>query len=75
MSCVPCFFWRQCRRPAALEKQGKAVCRECAARLRGLAYPLREPALAPLYANDWEAASALDMLEDEATPITDADDR
>jgi hypothetical protein len=74
VSCVPCFFWRQCRRAAALEKQGRAVCRECAATLRGLAYPLREPARAPLYADDWEVASALDMLEDEAAPTVDPDD-
>jgi hypothetical protein len=59
----PCFYGRVCGGRAALEKQGKSVCTTCAARLKGLAYPLRAPRRAPLYPSDRAAAEALDMVE------------
>lgn len=58
----PCFFWNVCARPAAMEKAGRAVCCECAARLRGAEYPLRPPTTESLYLTGRAAAEALDML-------------
>jgi hypothetical protein len=60
----PCFFSQVCLRRAAIEKAGRSVCRECAARLRGAEYPLREPSLQPLYLTGRDASEALDMTED-----------
>ena len=59
----PCFYWSHCRQRAALEKIGRSVCRRCAATLRGIEYPLRNPSAQPLYASARTAAEALDMLE------------
>ena len=59
----PCFFWTSCHRRAALEKQGKSVCAECAEGLKGTAYPLRPPSRAPLYRSGFAAAEAMDMIE------------
>jgi hypothetical protein len=61
---TPCFFSQVCLRRAAIEKAGRSVCRECAARLRGAEYPLRDPSLQPLYLTGRDACEALDMSED-----------
>ena len=60
----PCFFWSICAQRAVLEKAGRSVCRRCAARLRGMEYPLRGPCAEPLYFTGRTAAEALDMLEE-----------
>jgi hypothetical protein len=60
----PCFFSRVCLRRAAIEKAGRSVCRGCAARVRGVEYPLRDPSLQPLYLTGRDACEALDMIED-----------
>ena len=60
----PCFFSQVCVRRATIEKAGRSVCRECAARLRGAEYPLRDPCLQPLYLTGRDAGEALDMIED-----------
>ena len=60
----PCFFSRVCLRRAAIEKAGRSVCRDCAARLRGAEYPLRDPSLQPLYLTGRDAGEALDMIGD-----------
>ena len=60
----PCFFWNLCSARATVEKAGRSVCLGCAARLRGVEYPLRRPSLEPLYLTGRAAAEALDMLED-----------
>ena len=67
-SAPPCFYWSQCAQRAALEKSGRAVCRRCAATLRGSEYPLRNPSAEPLYVTGRVAAEALDMLEDNSPP-------
>jgi hypothetical protein len=59
----PCFYFEVCGRPSSLEKQGKAVCSPCAARLAGREYPLRPPTRRPLYDSSRAAAKALGMLE------------
>ncbi len=59
----PCFFWRRCRRYAAVEKQGKSVCAECARGLRGTTYPLRPPTRESLYLLGHDAAAAMQMIE------------
>lgn len=46
---------------ADVEKQGKSVCRSCAAGLRGTEYPLREPSREPLYWHPNELVVQLDM--------------
>jgi len=67
----PCFFSQVCLRRAAIEKAGRSVCRGCAARLRGVEYPLRDPSLQPLYLTGRDASEALDMIEDRsATDVT-----
>jgi hypothetical protein len=71
-STPPCFYWRVCRRPAAMEKCGRSVCRECAmTRLagRGREYPLRAPTRALLYANSRDAAAAMRMLESPSVHV------
>lgn len=45
----PCFFHGECGGTAEIEKQGKAVCRPCAMRIKGVEYPLRAPSREPLY--------------------------
>jgi hypothetical protein len=60
----PCYFWPFCAQRAALEKAGRSVCRRCAATLRGIEYPLRNPCIEPLYSSGRTAAEALDMLEE-----------
>ncbi len=60
----PCFFSQVCLRRAAIEKGGRSVCRGCAARMRGVEYPLRDPSLQPLYLTGRDAREALDMIED-----------
>jgi len=69
----PCFYWKSCRRPAAVEQQGKSVCHLCAQRLKGIAYPLRPPSRAPLYQSGWEVARDVDMLEAK-DPVASATD-
>lgn len=59
----PCFFHRQCRRPAEIEKQGKAVCRVCANEINGDEYPLRAPCREPLFWDANELALQLGMRE------------
>lgn len=44
----PCFHWRKCGEQASLEKQGKSLCRQCAARYPGTEYPLRSGRQSPL---------------------------
>ena len=66
----PCFYWKSCRRLAALEKQGKVVCRACAERLKGVPYPLRVPTREPLYSTGSAAAEALDMVERHSEPTS-----
>jgi hypothetical protein len=61
---TPCFFWNLCEARAVLEKAGRAVCRSCAARLRGHEYPLRRGSEAALYLTGRVAAEELDMVED-----------
>jgi hypothetical protein len=60
----PCFFSELCARRAEMEKAGRSVCCSCAARLRGVEYPLRPPTSEPLYLTGRAAAEALDMVED-----------
>ena len=60
----PCYFWSFCAQRAVLEKAGRSVCRQCAAKLRGMEYPLRGPCAEPLYFTGRTAAEALDMLEE-----------
>ena len=57
----PCFFSNLCLKRAAIEKAGRSVCVGCAARLRGVEFPLRPPSLQPLYLTGRSAAEALDM--------------
>jgi hypothetical protein len=59
----PCFFWKLCSQRADVEKAGRSLCRGCAARMRGAEYPLRHPALEPLYLTGRSAAEALDMVK------------
>ncbi len=59
----PCFFHRDCGGRAEVEKQGKGVCRECAAHLKGNEYPLRKPCRGPLYPNVRELILQLEMKE------------
>ncbi len=72
----PCFYGRVCGGRATLEKQGKSVCPTCAARLKGIVYPLRAPTHAPLYPSSRALAEALDMVEtnrkkrDRNDPVT-----
>lgn len=58
----PCYFWNVCARPAAMEKAGRSVCRECAGRLAGAEYSLRPPTTESLYLTGRAAAEALDMV-------------
>lgn len=60
---TPCFYWESCRRCAALEKQGRSVCRHCAERLKGIPYPLRAPSRETLYSSGRAAAQDMDMVE------------
>lgn len=53
---MPCFFHRSCGGVAEVEKQGKALCRNCAGSLKGLEYPLRKPGLGPLFSLKEEQA-------------------
>lgn len=57
----PCFFHRDCNGTAEMEKQGKAVCRKCAATMNGIEYPLRAPSREPLYRAPEELAKQLGM--------------
>lgn len=57
-----CFFFRVCKAIAAVEKQGKAVCRACADKLAGREYELRKPTGTPIYPNAHRMAAELDML-------------
>lgn len=59
----PCFFWGLCGERAAFEKAGRSVCHGCAARLRGIEYPLRGPSREPIYLTGRAVAEALDMVE------------
>lgn len=61
MSGFPCFY--QCGDEAAVEKQGKSVCRGCAARLKGSEYPLREATREPLCRYPSELVNQLGMRE------------
>ncbi len=64
----PCFYWDSCRRAAEIEKNGKSVCRPCAARLKGVPYPLRGPSSLVSYERwprDDGLAEQLDMQEME----------
>lgn len=72
-SAPPCFNWTVCGRPAAVEKAGRSVCRSCAGALSGTEYPLRHPSAEFLYADDRQAAEALDMIE--ALPEDDGSPR
>ena len=47
-----------------MEKAGRAVYRRCAASLRGVEYPLRNPSAQPSYLTGRAAAEAMDMLDD-----------
>ena len=69
VAATPCFFSQVCFRRAAIEKAGRSVCRECAGRLRGAEYPLRDASLQPLYLTGRDAAEALDMTEDRSSPV------
>jgi hypothetical protein len=60
----PCFFSQVCLRRSAIEKGGRSVCRGCAARMRGVEYPLRDPSLQPLYLTGRSICEELDMVED-----------
>lgn len=62
-SAPPCFFHRDCGGTAAVEKQGKAVCRACADGLKGTEYPLRAPSREPLYRKAEELVLQLEMKE------------
>lgn len=57
----PCFFQQECGGTAEIEKQGKAVCRPCAVRIKGAEYPLRAPSREPLYPVPEELARQLGM--------------
>jgi hypothetical protein len=46
---TPCFFHRRCGNTAAIEKQGKTLCRPCAATIVAEEFPLRPPTREPLY--------------------------
>ena len=59
----PCFFHRDCRSTAQVEKQGKAVCRACAQGLKGAEYSLRAPSREPLYRKPEELVLQLEMKE------------
>jgi len=61
-SAPPCFYFSACRRHAALEKNGKSLCRACAAHADGREYPLRAPSRQPLYLSDREVAGAVGMI-------------
>ena len=69
----PCFFSQVCLRRAAIEKAGRSVCRGCAARVRGIEYPLRDPSLQPLYLTGRDASEALDMVEIDVPPQKEPD--
>jgi hypothetical protein len=56
-----CFYFRVCRNRARVEKNGKTMCRACAARCAGREFPLRPPSRAPLYKDDRELAVAMDL--------------
>jgi hypothetical protein len=59
----PCFFHRDCGGTAEVEKQGKSVCKGCAARINGSEYPLRKPCREPLYPNVRDLILQLGMKE------------
>jgi hypothetical protein len=61
----PCFNWRKCRRHSELEKQGKSLCRPCAAPLAGVEYPLRLGMQRPLtwWHGSYGVVLELDMIE------------
>ena len=61
----PCFYWKVCAKRAVVEKVGRSVCRGCAARLRGVEYPLREPSPTPIYLTSHVAAESLDSVDRE----------
>lgn len=63
ISAPPCFFSKVCLQRSAVEKAGRSVCLGCAARLRGMEYPLRAPSIEPLYITGHSASEALDMVE------------
>jgi hypothetical protein len=65
----PCYFWNVCSARATLEKAGRSVCCRCAAHLRGIEYPLREPSIEPIYPTLRAAAEAMDMV---ANSVRDA---
>jgi hypothetical protein len=49
---VACFrLSKGCASVAAVEKQGKTLCRVCAATLKGQEFPLRPPTRTPLYSS------------------------
>lgn len=45
-----CFFFKVCKGPATLEKNGKFICSKCEDRLPGNSYPLRSRRYKPLSA-------------------------
>jgi hypothetical protein len=55
----PCFFHRHCGQIAEVEKQGKSLCRPCAAAIAADEFPLRPPAREPLY---WSAEELVRQL-------------
>lgn len=59
----PCFYAKACGGTSAVEKEGKSVCRSCAARLQGEEYRLRAPSRALLYPNALRLAEELDMIQ------------
>jgi len=59
----PCFGFRKCARRAEMEKGGRAVCRECAAKMRGAEYPLRKPGRDSLAASILLEIDSLEMIE------------
>lgn len=58
-SAPPCFFYRRCGHIAEIEKQGKSLCRACAAQIAADEFPLRPPTRDPLY---WSAADLVRQL-------------
>lgn len=58
-----CFYFRTCGRVAELEKQGRTVCRPCAAKLSGLEYELRPASYPPLYPSDTQLRAQLEMKD------------
>lgn len=55
----PCFFFKQCHTLSEVEKQGKTLCKPCAAKLPGTTYPLRKPSEHPPYASTAEISYAM----------------